>query len=415
VVLAACLAVALIAGPVLAIAARHAGAEELALRADMTADTVDLLQGAPDLLAFGADGAALDRVTAADEALSRLARRRSVLAGAASALVLLAVGVAVIGVLAVGIDALRSHHLHPWLLAVLPLAVIGTFESVPAVLAAALHTSDVTAAGRRLLVFDIDPPVTDPLQPLPLPAGCPEVAFEEARLRYADDAPWALDGVDLVLGPGSRTVVVGPSGAGKTSLVNALLRFWPLADGRVRADDVDLAQVAQTDARTLVGLSDQHARLFSWSVRRNIALGRPDATDDEIDDVVRRAQLGQFVDSLPDGLDTPVGEQGARLSGGQRRRIALARALLTKAPLLVLDEPTAGLDEETAQRLLADVLAATGGADEASRSLLVITHDRRGLESLRTVSLDNGRVVGEAPGMSAAESSDAIARDQFAP
>jgi ABC-type transport system involved in cytochrome bd biosynthesis fused ATPase/permease subunit len=366
------------------------------------------------LLAFGAVGAALDRVTAADEALSRLARRRSVWAGAASALVLLAVGGAVLGVLAVGIDALRSHQLHPWLLPVLPLAVIGTFESVPAVLAAALHTSDVTAAGRRLLAFDVNPPVTDPPQPLPLPEGCPEVAFEEARLRYAGDAPWALDGVDLVLGPGSRTVVVGPSGAGKTSLVNALLRFWPLADGRVRADDVELAQVAQTEARTLVGLSDQHARLFSWSLRRNITLGRPDASDEEINEVVRRTQLEPFVRSLPDGLDTPVGEHGARLSGGQRRRIALARALLTDAPLLVLDEPTAGLDEETADRLLADVLAATGSADEASRSLLVITHDRRGLESLRTVSLDNGRVVGEAPAQPAPTPADGGVRDQLA-
>jgi thiol reductant ABC exporter CydC subunit len=412
-VLAACIAVALVAGPLLALTARHAGAEELELRAELAADTVDLLQGAPDLLAFGADGAALDRVTAADEALSRLARRRAVWAGAASAVVLLAIGAAVLGVLIVGIDALRGHQLHPALLAVLPLAVIGTFEPVPAVLAAALHVSDVTAAGRRLLELDVAPPVTDPQHPKTVPAGCPEIAFEGARLRYADDAPWALDGVDLPLAPGSRTVVVGPSGAGKTSLVNALLRFWPLADGRVRADDVDLAEVAQTDARTLVGLSDQHARLFSWSLRRNIALGRPDATDKEIDEVVRRAQLGQFVDSLPDGLETPVGEQGAQVSGGQRRRIALARALLTSAPLLVLDEPTAGLDEETADRLLTDVLAATGrGADEA-QSLLVITHDRRGLESLPTVSLDGGRVVGVVPGTPAATPDDPSPRDQL--
>jgi ABC-type multidrug transport system fused ATPase/permease subunit len=277
------------------------------------------------------------------------------------------------------------------MLAVLPLAAIGAFESVPPVTMAALRAREVAAAGRRLLDLQALPaPVADPPDPEPVPDGCPPVVFEEARLRYADDLPWALNGLTLSLAPGERLAVVGSSGAGKTSLVNVLLRFWPLQAGTARLGGIDLARLAQADVRRAVALVEQDARLFAGSIADNVTLARPDATDHEIALAVRRAQLEEWVDTLPEGLGTPVGEHGGRVSGGQRQRIALARALLAGAPVLVLDEPTAGLDEPTAARLLHDVLAAGAG-----HSVLLVTHREHEAALFdHVVVVEEGRVVG---------------------
>jgi ABC-type transport system involved in cytochrome bd biosynthesis fused ATPase/permease subunit len=215
------------------------------------------------------------------------------------------------------------------------------------------------------------------------------VSFSSASLRYADALPRALDGVTLEVHSGARVAVTGSSGAGKSSLVAALLRFWPLEEGTLTLGGVPVTRLSQVEVRSACALVDQRAQLFAGTVRSNVTLGRPEATDAEVATALEAAHLTRWVDSLPSGLETPVGDEGVAVSGGERRRLAVARALLAGGSVLVLDEPTSGLDAPLADQLLDDVLAAAG-----SRSVLLVTH--RASEAARcdaVVTLEAGRVV----------------------
>jgi thiol reductant ABC exporter CydC subunit len=393
-ILAASLVAAGVATPAVALAASPSRGRAAALRGQLSAEVVDLVQGAPELLAYGADAAVMARVEAADAELTRLARRRALAAGATSAVVVICAGAAVVGVLAAGVSAVHGHRMEAVMLAVLPLAALGAFEPVAALALATLRTGDVVAAGRRLLALgEVQVPVTDPVSPEAVPEGPLAVALRDARLRYGPELPWALHGLDLAVEPGGRTAVVGASGAGKSSVVNVLLRFWPLSAGRATLGGIDLERLGQSDVRRAVALVDQDAHLFPGSIRDNIVLSRPTAADDEVAEAVRQAQLDQWVSTLPNGLDTPVGERGSQVSGGQRQRIALARALITGAPVLVLDEPTAGLEGPTAANLLRDVLAASAG-----RTVLLVTHHEEDLAGFdHVVVMERGRAVATLP------------------
>ena len=393
-VLAGCVAGAIGLGSIMAwVRQRRSGAEESRLRGELAAAVVELLHGAPDLLAFGADELYLDRALHADEALTRLARRRSWTAGAISATTIAFTGAAVVGSLVLAIPAIGSHHLPAFMLAVLPLVALGTFEVVsPVADAVSALPGHLAAADGLLAVADLPIPVVDPVDPAPVPAET-DIALSEAGLRYGADQPWALDGLTMSVPAGRRVAVVGPSGAGKSSVVNVLLRFWELAGGTANLGGTSMDRLAQDTVRSEIGWVAQDTHLFNTTIRANIALARPQATEDEIAAAARAAQLGPWIDSLPEGLDTEVGEQGAMLSGGQRQRVALARALLARPPVLVLDEPTSGLDEQTAARLLDDVLLST-----ADQSLVYVTHRLDELSGFDEVKvIEHGRVVGTCP------------------
>jgi thiol reductant ABC exporter CydC subunit len=395
-VLAGSLVVALVAAPATAVATAKARGHEAALRGRLGAEVVDLLRATPELLAFGREDAALAQLEATDRELTAIARRRAWIAGASGAIVTACLGAAVTGVLALGVAAVRAHEMGSVMLAVLPLAAIGAFETVPAVAAAAVRATDVLAAGRRVLdIATVPVPVNDPDEPRDLPDGVPEVVVRGARLRYGPDLPWALDGMDLDLGPGTRVGLIGASGAGKTSVVHALLRYWPLQEGTATVGGVALDALRQRDVRRAIALVDQDAHVFAGTIRHNITLARPTATDEQVSAVLERADLAEWVAGLPDGLSTHVGDEGARVSGGQRRRIALARALLAEASILVLDEPTAGLDPEQGARLIASVLddAAARGS-----SVVLVSHRTVDLDRLdRVVVMADGRVAPAPP------------------
>jgi thiol reductant ABC exporter CydC subunit len=376
---------------------RRSGDEQLAaLSGALSAEVVDALQGAPELLAFGADEAVLAAVEETARAADALERRHARLASAVGLVSQLCLAAAVTSVLALGVAAVHTHELGQVMVAVLPLAVLGTFEPVAGVpLAVSRALAVRTAADRLHALEEVPVPVVDPADPEDVGPGVPDVRFAGASLRYSGGLPRALDRVDLCLPAGGTLALTGSSGAGKTSVVHALLRFWPLESGSLTLGGTDVTRLAQDDVRRGSALADQRAHLFAGSVRSNLTLGRPQATDAQIDAALRAARLDGGVASLPAGLDTPVGEDGVALSGGERRRLAVARALLAPGAVLVLDEPTSGLDPALADQLLDGVLAA---ATPTGRSVLVVTH--RDAEAARcdaTVALEAGRVVLAGP------------------
>jgi ABC-type multidrug transport system fused ATPase/permease subunit len=249
------------------------------------------------------------------------------------------------------------------------------------------------SAGRIAAVLDAPDPIREPVTPRPLPDGPVRVTLRNARVCYQPGGPAALDGIDLDLTPGRRIALVGPNGAGKSTVAAVLLRFVDLTAGTATLNGHDLASYAADDVRTKIGGCPQDPHIFDASLRDNLRLARPGATDDQLADAAARVMLLDWIQSLPLGWDTPVGAHGAALSGGQRQRLALARALLADPALLILDEPTAHLDRDTGHALMTDILAATEG-----HATLLITHDLDGLDRLdQVVVLGDGQVVERGP------------------
>ena len=368
---------------------RTAGRRQAVARGALTADLVEVLRGAPELVAYGQEEAALARVRGLDRELTRNGRRDALVAGLGEALTILVTGLTTAGVLAVAVLASGEGTLDPVLVATLALLALASFEAVAPLAATARELSATFASGRRVLALvDPSPAIQDPPSPLPGPPRDATVALNGVTAGYGGDPPVVRD-LRLALAPGRKIALVGPSGAGKTTVTRLLLRFLDPRAGTVTIAGHDLREYAQADVRRQFAIAGQEAYVFDSTIRENLRLARPDASDAQLRAVLRRAGLDDWVASLDDGLDTQVGEEGSRLSGGQRQRLTLARALLADAPVLVLDEPTAHLDPSTAQSVMDDVLDAAEG-----RSVLLITHRPEGLERMdEIVVLDDGRIA----------------------
>ena len=401
-------------------------------RGELSASVVNLIEGAQELVAYGAAPEQLRRTLAADAELTRIARAGARTAGIGQGLTTLCSGLAMWGALLVGVSAVRAGRMDGVLLAGIALIPLVAFELVSGLPAATQTLQRVRRAAARVQeVRETPPPVMEPEHPQALPARSPvdelvsrptpptaDRQSPNGQSRdghgYTDPPPIvdtheqlshtlkarnlscsypgasrpALEEIDLDLSPGRRVALIGPSGAGKLTLAAVLLRFLPY-EGSVTLDGVEIDALDGDDVRHVVGLVSQDVHIFDSTLEQNLRLAKRDASEHELRDALAQARLLDWVDSLPLGLATEVGERGARMSGGQRQRLALARALLADFPILILDEPGEHLDTDTSDALIADLLSVT-----RERATLLITHRLIGLEELDEILvIEHGRIV----------------------
>jgi ATP-binding cassette subfamily C protein CydCD len=385
-VLGAGLLVAGVAVPAVSVAAARRTEDRVApARGELSARVLGLFTGTAELTVAGALPRRRADAARADLALRRITARSAAATAMGTGLGALVSGLTVTACAWVGVRAVAAHELHGVLLAVLVLLPLAAFEAVAGLPAAAQQRRRSRQAAQRVHdVLAAPLPVREPDQPAEPPATPYPLELRGLTARHPGQARPALDGVDLTLTPGRRIAVVGPSGAGKTTLAQVLLRFLDAERGAYTLAGQDAAALDGDDVRRLVGLCAQDAHVFASTVRENLRLARPGAADAELREALAAARLTL-------DLDTEVGEHGARLSGGMRQRLALARALLARFPVLVLDEPAEHLDLPTADALTADLLTATRG-----RTTVLITHRLAGLADGAVdeiLVLAEGRVV----------------------
>jgi thiol reductant ABC exporter CydC subunit len=377
---------------------RQPAAEAIAARAELNAVLVDQIQGMADLMAYGQEEAYQTGTMQLSQRLNRAQRRLATVRGLGNGLAALFTSLAALTVLFIAIPLVTAGRIDGVFLALLPLVAIAAFEAVQPLSHAWQMLESSEAAARRIFeLTDAKPAVPDvptgTSLPIRQPTSLPQPGFaidvRDLRFRYASEEPWVLDGLSFTVPAGGCAVITGPNGSGKSSLVNLLLRFWDYEGGTIRIGGHDLRALPADDARRLLAVVSQHTHLFNTTIRDNLRLANPDASETDLIAACHLAQLDHFVQSLPQGYDTLVGENGLLLSGGERQRLAIARAILKDAPILVLDEATSQLDAVTEQRLMQSLAPFMAG-----RTTLIITHRPAGLAGAdQVVRLEKGRLA----------------------
>ncbi|MEJ2453354.1 MAG: thiol reductant ABC exporter subunit CydC [Candidatus Thiodiazotropha sp.] len=358
------------------------------LSSDLRAGLVSDLQGLGELLIDGADIRHAQRIGELSQRLAAAQTRMSQLDGIAQGAVGLCANLAMWLIALSAIPMVRSGELPPAHLAMLALFTLASFEAIATLPAAFQGLSETMMAARRIFALvDAQPAVTEPLAPEPLPQDL-TLRLRSVHFTYpAADTP-ALRGLDLTLPPGGKLALIGPSGSGKTTLLQLLLKFRSPDSGEIGLGGVSYGSIAGETLRGRIAVATQYNHLFNASIRDNLLLANPEADQEAIETACRLAMIHDFIIAQPEAYETGVGELGLRLSGGQTRRLAIARALLKDAPILILDEPTEGLDPHTERQMMRNILQWTEG-----RSLLLVTHRVQGLEMMDEIlMLDDGGI-----------------------
>jgi ATP-binding cassette subfamily C protein CydC len=369
----------LLTGAALPLAARwlsqQPATELIATRAELNATLVDETQGISDLLAFGQESRYQAHALELRQKWNRVQEHLAVIRGMSNGLAALLASLAGLTVLWMAIPQVNDGHIDGVFLALLPLTAIASFEALQPLSQALQNLETSQAAARRLFeLIDIPPEVLDPDHPSPQPLEY-GIEVQNLRFSYAPGEPAVLDGLSFCMPSGGRAAVVGPSGSGKSTLVKLLLRFWDYQEGHIRLGGHELREYRADDVRQAISVVSQDVHLFNTTIRDNLLLANPDASDEELVAVCKQAQIHGFIEGLTAGYDTMVGENGFRLSGGERQRLAIARAFLKDAPILILDEATTHLDALTEQKVMAALDRFMVG-----RTTLIISYRRVELE-----------------------------------
>ncbi len=350
---------------------------------------IEGIQGLTELMVFGAMPRYLQQCRARHRRMLRLQQRLSHIRGVSTAGISLLSGSAVWLVLYIGSGLVDSRALSGEFLACLVLAVWAAFEAAAPLAHAFQQLGRTRQAAERIYAITSLTPAVHFKETAPDPPVRCDVAFENIRFGYHPDAPPALDGVNLLLAHGRRTALVGETGCGKSTLVHLMARLWDPDYGRILLGGRDLKDFTQAQLRRTITVISQQAHIFNGTLAANLQMARPDADETTLWHALAVVHLAELVRSLPDGLNTWVGESGRHLSGGQARRLALARAVLHDAPIWVLDEPTEGLDKITATAVTQSLVQYA-----ADRTILIITHRLMDFQQMHEVALmEKGRIV----------------------
>ena len=339
----------------------------------LNSQELDTIQGMKAILSFGYSRQRIEELSENSAALLALQARQARNIGLQSAAKISIVSAGTLAVLLCASILVRQNSLAPGFLPITMILASSVFLSITSVVEISKQLSLTRAAARRLfLLLDEQPAVRDEsgLDPaVPIESIEPSISLQDVSFRYAPDEPLILSSISLEIPAGSTVALVGTSGAGKSTVINLMLRFWDPEAGRILLGGSDLRRYPMMQLRRLFSVVSQDVFLFSDSIRENIRLGRAEASDAEVEEVASRARIHDFITTLPQGYDTLVGERGVRLSGGERQRIAIARALLKGAPILVLDEATSSLDAENERAIKEALMERREG-----RTTIMIAH-----------------------------------------
>jgi len=374
------------------------GPEIIHSRAKLSTLLIDGIQGMADIMTGGDAAIQINRVRQAGEQLTRLQARMAGLTAFQTAAGSLIANLGMVAVLILAIQRVNQGQLDGVFLGVVSLTAFTCFEATLPLPPVSQNYESNRAAARRLYeLVDAPHPVVDPVEPLKQPED-PSLEVHNLSFRYpnwkedelsADSSMFGLQDVSFSIPQGKHIALIGPSGAGKTTLTSLLLRFWDYQQGSICMGNHELHHYRQDDIRNQIAIITQNTYLFSATINENLLIAQPHATNVEITEAARQAQLNDFIQALPAGYDTWIGEHGLRLSAGERQRLAIARALLRNSPLLILDEATANLDPATEEAIMNSIHKLSHG-----RSTITITQRMVGLESMdEIIVLQNGRIV----------------------
>lgn len=362
--------------------------ELVATRSELRAQFVDSMTGIVELAAFGKTEQQAQILNRINQRFFTLQNYVSKLSGLTEALGLLIVNSTVWMILYLTIPLVQDGQMNGVYLAVIVLAAQSSFEAVLPLPLAIHYLAESIAAARRLFrIVDTEPAVSEVTGREDISHG--KIDVKNLSFSYSPQSRLVLDNISFSIDVGQRLAIVGPSGAGKSTLLHLFLRFWDYQQGSIRLGDHELKEYNAQQLRTIFGVVSQQTHLFNASIRDNIRLAKPDASEEQLNQAIEHAEMDAFLAGLPQGYDTMVGQNGYALSGGERQRIAIARALLKNAPILILDEPTVGLDALTEQLIMETIKKLMVG-----RTTIMITHRLTGLEMMdEIIVLESGRIV----------------------
>lgn len=365
------------------------GKKIVTLKAQLNNHVADTLMGMTELVSYGQADEYLDKIQRTNSKLMSSQRRIAWLSALATTLVGMMANLGLWLVLVLGIILVEKGKLSGVNLGMLALGTFSSFEVLLPLGLVPHHLEQNRASADRLLELIDTEPAVDDSGILPAKPNELDITFQDVCFRYNQDESLAIDHLSFHIPQHSKVAIVGPSGAGKTSVLNLLLRFWEYDSGLINLGGLSLREYAQEDVRQYIGIVTQKAHLFNATIRENLLLANPVGTNEELVEACQKAKLHDFILSMPQGYDSYIGENGYKLSGGQRQRLAIARVLLKNAPILILDEAMAGLDPLIEREIMDEIYDLMEG-----RTTLMITHRMIGLEKMDEIFvLNQGQIV----------------------